>query len=140
MVDEAQLVSGYEVVVENRVPHALIMAFEADVRELDPAALAPGTFWANEIVRLREGTDRFESLRKHQFKLVGQLCEEEEALPFVAVTITADVSALRAVAAFLTECAEGIEKRGSQWEHAHLRDAWSEWYSAYPDIVVVRSY
>jgi hypothetical protein len=45
---------------------------------------------------------------------------------------------LRAAAEFLFQAADEIDEYGEAFGHVHLRDYWHEWYSAYPDMIVVR--
>ena len=44
---------------------------------------------------------------------------------------------LKAIASFLNSAAEEIEKMGSDFDHAHLMDKWSEWDASFPDVQVV---
>lgn len=140
MVSEAMFTSGDDVYGENRIPKTLIKAFEEKLNELDTSALATGAFWANEIIGLKEGLQKFEGLKKYQFELFGQMCEEGESFRLRTVTVAADVPVIRAIAEFLSQCADGIEKHGHKWNHEHFLNDWLEWYSAYPDIVVVQTH
>lgn len=52
------------------------------------------------------------------------------------VTISASPSELRAIARFVSRCADEMEEYGPRWEHEHLRDDWSEWTKSDADVIV----
>jgi hypothetical protein len=140
MIEEAILTSGNEVGIENRIPESLINAFEKELHELDPAARAEGTFWANENSNLKQGLKKFRDLEKHWFELVGSVSDCYDSLRLKTVTIAADLTVLRALSEFVNRCASEIEQNEfGNWDHAHFRDDWQDWYSAYPDIIIVES-
>jgi hypothetical protein len=62
-------------------------------------------------------------------------CREER---IKKVTVSADAPVLRTAAEFLFQAADEIDNYGEAFGHVHLRDYWHEWYSAYPDMIVVR--
>ncbi|UHQ54978.1 Imm32 family immunity protein [Microbulbifer sp. YPW16] len=45
---------------------------------------------------------------------------DNQLLELTEVTISAGPEVLRSLAAFLADCADGIEKEGSSWEHEHF--------------------
>uniref|UniRef100_UPI00195E92C0 Imm32 family immunity protein n=1 Tax=Microbulbifer mangrovi TaxID=927787 RepID=UPI00195E92C0 len=46
---------------------------------------------------------------------------DETLLELAEATISASPEALRDIASFLLECADGIEKGGESWEHEHFK-------------------
>lgn len=136
LVNEAMFTAGDEAYRENRVPVELISSFAAAIEQIDPPALIPGTFWAEEINRLQQGFNAFSQLPKYRFELWGRISDEPQSLHLKEATLLAPPAVLRAMAQFLSDCADGIEEHGELWEHEHLRDSWAEWYSVYPDFIV----
>ena len=59
-------------------------------------------------------------------KLFGYTSKDYEEMiaptELAEITLAATPEELRRIANFLQSCAEGIEKRGMQWEHEHLSD------------------
>lgn len=57
------------------------------------------------------------------------------------VTVASNPADLRRLAAFLTQCANDIEQRGTGFGHTHLRDEpdLRPWNGAIADVIVTRA-
>ena len=51
------------------------------------------------------------------------------------ITLIANPRELRTIASFLLAAAEGMEKRGADWEHEHLSDQYKEFQNS-PHFIV----
>ena len=142
-LDQIEATDGLDVYAENRVPLDFIQELQEELAEIDVLALTPGSFWANQIVYLQEGTKKFEKLKKYSFELWGYInknsSDKEKSIRLEEITVLADAQVIRAVAEFFSHCADGIEKHGKKWEHEHFQDNWKDWYSDYPEIIVCQS-
>ncbi|MEO3677980.1 hypothetical protein ABGI61_13930 [Rheinheimera sp. FR7-31] len=63
--------------------------------------------------------------------------EVEGLIEMESIAIVADAKKLKAIASFLNSAAEEMDKMGSDFDHAHLMDKWSEWDASFPDVQVV---
>jgi hypothetical protein len=63
--------------------------------------------------------------------------EPEQVVPseLAEITLVASPDELRAIATFLLAAADGMEKRGKNWEHEHLADKHKEFHNS-PHFVV----
>lgn len=73
-------------------------------------------------------------------KLFGYAANASDEGPVVPaelaeITLVASPAELRAIANFLQSAAEGIESKGTDWEHEHLADMHKE-FSTSPHFVV----
>jgi hypothetical protein len=142
LVEEAIEDAGRGALDENRIPICLVEEFERHLAELDPPAVAPGSFWGDAIADHREGLRRFESRKKYSVRFVGTISDREEVpitMELKCVSVLADAPVLRGIADFLSKSAGEIDQWGEGFGHAHFRDYWREWYTAYPDIIVARA-
>lgn len=68
--------------------------------------------------------ERFVQLGAFTMKLFGYTHQSKaQPLELYEATLSADPKLLRELAAFLIECAAGIEARGASWNHAHFAPA-----------------
>jgi hypothetical protein len=73
-------------------------------------------------------------------KIYGHKTEDlksSEIVPdeLAEITLVATPEELRKIAKFINAAAEGIEKRGNNWEHEHLSDMFNE-FEGSPHFVV----
>ena len=61
----------------------------------------------------------------------------EGLIEMESIAIVADAQKLKALASFLHSAAEEMEKMGSDFDHTHLMDKWSDWDASFPDVQVV---
>jgi len=69
-------------------------------------------------------------------KCYGYASGTDQLLELSEVSIRANSRDLRRLAAFLIECAEGIDAHEEDWEHAHLGDSAHRVAEAGTDLVV----
>ena len=65
--------------------------------------------------------------------------DEIQLLELREVTLSADPKLLRAMAEFLSECADGIEAKGTTWEHAHFEANKDFAHEDVPQFIVFNS-
>ena len=74
-------------------------------------------------------------MKIYGYKNEGQDPENIEPSELAEITLVANADELRKIARFIDAAAEGIEKRGKNWEHEHLSDKYREFESS-PHFVV----
>jgi len=73
------------------------------------------------------------------FGYARQEINEDGLYEMAEITFQADPGTLKAVAAFLSEAAEVMEKNPGGFDHSHLQDSWRGWQDGYPDVIVADS-
>jgi len=74
-------------------------------------------------------------LKIYGYKIDGVDPENVEPSELAEITLVANADELRKIAKFIEAAADGIDKRGKNWEHEHLSDKYKE-FEMSPHFVV----
>lgn len=69
---------------------------------------------------------------------VGEPLNEYGLLELNEVSLSADSKTVRAIARFLMDAADEMDRMGENYDHVHMQDTSAAWKEEWPDIVVCK--
>ena len=69
----------------------------------------------------------------------GEPLNEHGLLELSEISLSADAKTVRAIAQFLTQAANEMDRLGEGYDHLHMQDVSSAWEEEWPDIIVCKS-
>lgn len=70
----------------------------------------------------------------------GEQLNEYGLVELNELSFSADAQTIRAIAKFLSDAADEMDKLGEKYDHMHMQDRSSFWKESWPDIVVCKAY
>lgn len=68
----------------------------------------------------------------------GEKLNEYGLVELSELSISADAVTIRAIAKFLNDAADEMDKLGEKYDHVHMQDRSSSWKDSWTDIVVCK--